>query len=118
VTIVASGFLVSSGGLRTIHVIASEAKQSIAPRQERMDCFLALRPLRKRFAFVAGNDAPELNFSGDTMLTGSCLCGSVAYEVDADPGPIVHCHCRTCPASPAALSQALAAAKTDTMCKG
>ena len=21
------------------------------------------------------------------MLTGSCLCGSVAYEVDADPGP-------------------------------
>lgn len=30
------------------------------------------------------------------MLTGSCLCGSVAYEVDAQPGPIVHCHCRTC----------------------
>ena len=30
------------------------------------------------------------------MLTGSCLCGSVAYEVDADPGPIVHCHCATC----------------------
>jgi hypothetical protein len=30
------------------------------------------------------------------MLTGSCLCGSVAYEVDADPGPFVHCHCRTC----------------------
>jgi hypothetical protein len=30
------------------------------------------------------------------MLNGSCLCGSVAYEVDADIGPIVHCHCRTC----------------------
>ena len=30
------------------------------------------------------------------MLTGSCLCGSVAYEVDAPPGPIVHCHCSTC----------------------
>jgi hypothetical protein len=30
------------------------------------------------------------------MLTGSCLCGSVAYEVDAEPGTIVHCHCRTC----------------------
>ena len=30
------------------------------------------------------------------MLTGSCLCGSVAYEVDAGPGPIVHCHCATC----------------------
>ena len=31
------------------------------------------------------------------MLTGSCLCQAVAYEVDADPGPFVHCHCRTCP---------------------
>ena len=30
------------------------------------------------------------------MLTGSCLCGSVAYEVDAEPGTIVHCHCATC----------------------
>jgi hypothetical protein len=30
------------------------------------------------------------------MLTGTCLCGSVAYEVDAEVGPIVHCHCRTC----------------------
>jgi hypothetical protein len=30
------------------------------------------------------------------MLAGSCLCGSVAYEVDADVGAIVHCHCATC----------------------
>src|SRR6516164_5623013 len=30
------------------------------------------------------------------MLTGSCLCGSVAYEVDAPTSPIVHCHCTTC----------------------
>ena len=30
------------------------------------------------------------------MLTGSCLCQAVAYEVDADPGPFVHCHCRIC----------------------
>lgn len=30
------------------------------------------------------------------MLTGSCLCGGVAYEVDAALGPIVHCHCETC----------------------
>lgn len=30
------------------------------------------------------------------MLTGSCLCGGVAYEVDAPPGPVVHCHCPTC----------------------
>ena len=37
-------------------VIASAAKQSIAPRKERMDCFVARAPLRKRYAFVAGND--------------------------------------------------------------
>jgi hypothetical protein len=46
-------------------VIASEAtcppkpwrrrKQSMARRNERMDCFVAFAPLRKRFAFVAGN---------------------------------------------------------------
>jgi hypothetical protein len=30
------------------------------------------------------------------MLEGSCLCGAVAYEVDAEIGPIVHCHCETC----------------------
>jgi hypothetical protein len=30
------------------------------------------------------------------MLSGSCLCGAVAYEVDADAGPIVHCHCQSC----------------------
>ncbi len=30
------------------------------------------------------------------MLRGSCLCGAVAYEADAGPGPIVHCHCQTC----------------------
>ena len=34
------------------------------------------------------------------MLNGSCLCGSVAYEVDADPGPIVHCHCADLPQDP------------------
>jgi hypothetical protein len=30
------------------------------------------------------------------MLTGSCLCGAVAYEADADLARIVHCHCQTC----------------------
>jgi hypothetical protein len=38
-------------------VIASEAKQSrILPREATLDCFVACAPLRKRFAFVAGND--------------------------------------------------------------
>lgn len=30
------------------------------------------------------------------MLNGSCLCGAVAYEVDAPLERIVHCHCHTC----------------------
>lgn len=30
------------------------------------------------------------------MLLGSCLCGGVAYEADAELSPIVHCHCETC----------------------
>ena len=39
-------------------VIASEAKQSSFLRRdkEKVDCFVARAPLRKRFAFVAGND--------------------------------------------------------------
>lgn len=30
------------------------------------------------------------------MLKGSCLCGAVAYEVEALALPPTHCHCRTC----------------------
>ncbi|WP_374576508.1 GFA family protein [Phenylobacterium sp.] len=30
------------------------------------------------------------------MLTGSCLCGAVAYEAEADLSGIIHCHCETC----------------------
>ena len=30
------------------------------------------------------------------LLAGSCMCGSVAYEVDAAARPIIHCHCQTC----------------------
>ncbi len=30
------------------------------------------------------------------MLSGSCLCGTVAYEISGDLGPIGNCHCRTC----------------------
>jgi hypothetical protein len=29
-------------------------------------------------------------------MKGSCLCGTVVYEVDRLAGPIGHCHCRTC----------------------
>lgn len=30
------------------------------------------------------------------MLRGSCLCGSVAFEVAELASPIGHCHCTTC----------------------
>jgi hypothetical protein len=30
------------------------------------------------------------------MLSGSCLCGAVAYEAERLASPIGHCHCRTC----------------------
>ena len=30
------------------------------------------------------------------MLTGSCLCGAVAYQADATISRIAHCHCPTC----------------------
>jgi hypothetical protein len=37
-------------------VIASAAKQSIVPQNSKLDCFVAFAPVRKRIAFVAGND--------------------------------------------------------------
>ena len=30
------------------------------------------------------------------MLTGSCLCQQVRYQIDANIDEIVHCHCTTC----------------------
>src|SRR5215470_19074529 len=30
------------------------------------------------------------------MITGSCLCGGVRYEVDGKIGPALNCHCSMC----------------------
>jgi len=30
------------------------------------------------------------------MITGSCLCGKVKYEITGGIGNIIHCHCQTC----------------------
>jgi hypothetical protein len=30
------------------------------------------------------------------MLSGSCLCGAVAYELDGPEGPITFCNCSKC----------------------
>ncbi len=29
-------------------------------------------------------------------LTGSCLCGAVAYQIDGTPNKFFHCHCQRC----------------------
>ena len=30
------------------------------------------------------------------MLKGSCLCGGIQYEIDAELGPVTNCHCSQC----------------------
>lgn len=30
------------------------------------------------------------------MISGSCLCGGVKYDITGEIGAIVHCHCPTC----------------------
>jgi hypothetical protein len=30
------------------------------------------------------------------MITGSCLCSNVTYEISGNIGDIIHCHCQTC----------------------
>jgi len=30
------------------------------------------------------------------MLTGSCLCGGVKYEIDGELGAVTNCHCSLC----------------------
>jgi hypothetical protein len=44
------------------------------------------------------------------MLTGSCMCGGVAYEVDATIEAIAHCHCETCRKTHGAAFSSIASA--------
>lgn len=30
------------------------------------------------------------------MITGSCLCGSIRYQISGQPGPVWGCHCKEC----------------------
>jgi len=32
----------------------------------------------------------------ETVLTGSCLCGGVRYQVKGEPARFYHCHCSRC----------------------
>jgi hypothetical protein len=36
------------------------------------------------------------NFRRGEKMKGSCLCGSIEYEIDRLDMPVAHCHCRTC----------------------
>jgi hypothetical protein len=47
------------------------------------------------------------------MLNGSCVCGAVAYEVDAPVERIVHCHCSTCRKTHGAAFSSVAAVPRD-----
>jgi hypothetical protein len=47
------------------------------------------------------------------MLIGSCLCGRVSYAVEAELGPIIHCHCSTCRKAHGSAFSSLAAVPRD-----
>jgi len=32
----------------------------------------------------------------NTNVTGSCLCGSIQYEIEGDANRFYHCHCQRC----------------------
>jgi len=67
----------------------------MGPQKERMDCFVAIAPLRKRFAFVAGNDVgatadelippapinPSERIDAIDVLRGVALFGVMAMNV-------------------------------------
>ena len=53
------------------------------------------------------------------MITGSCLCGKVTYEISGQVGDIVHCHCVTCrKAHGAAFSSVAAVQDADFILSG
>ena len=47
------------------------------------------------------------------MITGSCLCGKVKYEITGKVGDIVHCHCQTCRKAHGAAFSSVAAISDD-----
>ena len=53
-------------------------------------------PARRRW--VAGKTAPRPSEDKrrNAMLTGSCLCGDIAFEIDGPVDMAVHCHCSMC----------------------
>jgi len=54
------------------------------------------------------------------MVSGSCLCGEIEYEVELIPGQVYNCHCSLCRKAHGATfaTQALARGETLTIKKG
>lgn len=52
------------------------------------------------------------------MKTGSCLCGSVRYELSGELRPVVACHCNQCRKSSGHYVAATQAIATDVVIKG
>lgn len=46
--------------------------------------------------YGAAVDAPSRASAAGDALSGSCLCGAVAFEIDATPTKVVNCHCSRC----------------------
>ncbi len=61
--------------------------------------------------------AGELNVIREEieMIEGSCLCGSVKYEVELIPDKIFNCHCKFCRKAHGAAFVTMALAKASTL---
>jgi len=49
------------------------------------------------------------------MITGSCLCGQVSYDISGKVGDVVHCHCQTCRKAHGAAFSSVAAVPDEAM---
>jgi len=49
------------------------------------------------------------------MLSGSCLCGGVRFEIDGKLGPASHCHCTMCRKAHGAAFGTYAAARASEL---
>ena len=50
------------------------------------------------------------------MISGSCLCGKVKYEISGEVGDIVHCHCQTCRKAHGSAFSSVAAVNDNEFC--
>ncbi|MDQ6995944.1 MAG: GFA family protein [Mariprofundus sp.] len=49
------------------------------------------------------------------MITGSCLCGKIRYEIHGEMGSITHCHCPSCRKAHAAAFSSAAAVQLEDL---